>query len=73
MPSIFAAVTTSQREGGVTLELVTRRWGVTPKGVEEERVGRKGKPGQAQGSGKGDGIGDGIGRREKEGASEEVG
>ena len=55
------------------MDLVTRRWGVTPRGVEEERVGRKGKPGQAQGSGKGSGIGDGIGRREKEGASEEVG
>ena len=59
------------------MDLVTRRWGVTPRGVEEERVGRKGKPGQAQGSGKGDGIGDGnSGRdreREKEEASEEVG
>ena len=48
------------------MDLVTRRWGVTPRGVEEERVGRKGKPGQAQGSGKGDGIGDGNSGRNRE-------
>ena len=39
---------------------------MTPRGVEEERVGRKGKPGQAQGSGKGDGIGDGNSGRDRE-------
>ena len=41
--------------------------------MEKEESGEGRKPGQAQGSGKGSGIGDGIGRREKEGASEEVG
>ena len=41
--------------------------------MEKERVGEGKEPGQAQGNGKGGGIGDGIGRREKEGASEEVG
>ena len=42
-------------------------------GRRRKETGERREPGQAQGSGKGDGIGDGIGRREKEGASEEVG
>ena len=42
-------------------------------GRRRRETGERREPGQAQGSGKGDGIGDGIGRREKEGASEEVG
>ena len=45
--------------------------------VEKEKVERREEPGPAQGSGKGggieDGSRDGVGRREKEGASEEVG
>ena len=60
------------------MELVTRRWGVTPLGVERGGERRE-RRGAGTGSGKtGDGIGetghlDGIRKREKEEASEEVG
>ena len=57
------------------MELVTRRWGVAPLGVEGGGERRE-KGGAGIGSGKaGDGIGDGkgIGKREEEKASEEVG
>ena len=68
MPSNSAAITTSLGKG-VTLELVTRRWGVTPLGVErEERDGKR--RGAGTGSGK---TGDGIGETGHSGRDQEIG
>ena len=77
MPSNFAAVTTSPRKGG-DVGARHEALGSDAMRVEKEKVGRK--EGAGTGSGKREGrrdrgreTRDGVGRREKEGASEEVG